>query len=439
MYQNYNTGYYNNNQSTIFPQYYNMNPNIDQYTAMVNQYSTMVNPQYTTVPPQYPMNSMNTQFPNAMMMNSVVLNNQRNLYNQYNMNNSQYMQNNAQSFSATNVRLPTKPGNNTSLIRILQCLYSILKIKISSTIFIIKDMIKNKNISVPISLKLFEILNIAGKNYPNQNNDPNFLNSIQELRNQVSLKEARFKGINEIEPKMVFYDLFSLSNQEFVNKSNGTDNDIFYLNQIFKNLKELPILPKSSFKKVYDNIDKFSTDFSTPFVDEFYFILLELYKCNNCQNIIKAITNVSFFISLKGEIDGANVTNLLANYIMSPSNNNSNVICNRCNNNNMIQKYYSFMNTPKYLLIDFEGRKLSKCLENEIDLSTYSMTNIGPKKYSLYAYITRDSNNQKYIEYIKNKDDWYKYSEENNAEKLSNPQNINFCLSPYMVIYKGNN
>ena len=70
----------------------------------------------------------------------------------------------------------------------------------------------------------------------------------------------------------------------------------------------------------------------------------------------------------------------------------------------MIQKYYSFMNTPKYLLIDFERRKL----ENEIDLFTYSMANIDPKKYSLYFYITKDSNNQKYIEYIKNKDDWYK-------------------------------
>lgn len=35
-------------------------------------------------------------------------------------------------------------------------------------------MIKNKNISVPISLKLFEILNIAGKNYPNHNNEPIF-------------------------------------------------------------------------------------------------------------------------------------------------------------------------------------------------------------------------------------------------------------------------
>ena len=431
MYQNNNTGNYQ-----ILPQYYNMNPNINQYTAMSNQYSTMTNSQFTTVPPQYPMNAMNTQFPNAMM-NSVVLNNQRNLYNQYNMNNSQYMQNNATSLSVANVKLPTNPGNNTSLIRILQCLYSILGIKVSSTLFIINDMIKNKKISVPISLKLFEILNITGKNYPNYNNDPNFLNSIQELRNQVSLKESRFRGIYEIEPKMVFYDLFSLSNQEFVKKSNGTDNDIFYLNQIFKNLKELSILPKSSFKKVYDNIDKFTINFSTPFVDEFYFILLELYKCNNCQKIIKAITNVSFFISLKGEIDGDNVTNLMVKYMMSPSNNNS-TICNSCNNN-MVQKYYSFMNTPKYLLIDFEGRKLSKYLEDEIDLSAYLMTNIGPKKYRLYAYITKDNNNQKYIEYIKNGNDWYKYSEENIAEKLSNPQNINFCPSPYMVIYKGNN
>lgn len=68
-----------------------MNPNIDQYTAVVNQCFTMVNPQYTTIPPQYPMNSMNKQSLNVMIMNSVVLNNKRNLFNQNNMNNSQYM------------------------------------------------------------------------------------------------------------------------------------------------------------------------------------------------------------------------------------------------------------------------------------------------------------------------------------------------------------
>ena len=432
MNQNYNTGHYNNNQSNMIPQYYN-NTIINQYTAY--QYNnSMVNPQSTTVGSQYPMNVMNTQFQNPMR-NSAAANSQMNYNNQFNINNSQLMQNNFTSLSAINMRLSNYSGN-TSIIRVLQCLYSIFseENKISETQFRINNAKQYSNISVPFSSKLFYTLSIIGKNFPDSNNDPQFLNSIQEFRNQASLIEDRYKGIDELEPKMIFCDLFIHTNKEFVNKSNGIDQDIFYQNLLFKDLKDdlLKKLPKSSYPKIYEKIEKFKNNYTSPFVDNFYFILLELTKCNNCQNIIDVKSIFSFFLILKGEINGANVSNLIDDYIRSPSNNGL-PYCNQCKG--MMKKEYSFLNTPKYLLIDFEGRKLPKYLDNEIDISKYSTSILGPKKYSLYAYITID-NNQKYIEYIKYKNVWYKYSEGNNVDPISNPNNTIFCC-PYIAIYKG--
>ena len=56
----------------------------------------------------------------------------------------------------------------------------------------------------------------------------------------------------------------------------------------------------------------------------------------------------------------------------------------------------AFLNTPNYLLIDFEGyTKIGKHLNRKIVLTEYKLTNRGPNKYYLYAFITR--NNEQYF------------------------------------------
>ena len=94
------------------------------------------------------------------------------------------------------------------------------------------------------------------------------------------------------------------------------------------------------------------------------------------------------------------------------------------------------MNTPKYLLFDFQGYiHKTKELELEIDLTNYSMSNLGPKKYNLYAYI-REDENKEYVSYINYKNDWYKFFEENNIKKILNSE-ISYCYPTYIAIYRG--
>ena len=61
------------------------------------------------------------------------------------------------------------------------------------------------------------------------------------------------------------------------------------------------------------------------------------------------------------------------------------------------------------------------------------MTNIGPKKYGLFAFICED-HNQNYVAYIKNENFWKKYSEGNKVEKYDIDSLHKYC--PNLAIYQ---
>ena len=250
------------------------------------------------------------------------------------------------------------------------------------------------------------------------------------LRNKLSEKINGFIGINDIEPKLVFDELFSEIIKGFVNNDNGKNN--LYQN-VFKNLVEPANLPRNFFPKLYEKIEEFNKSYASPFVDNFYFILLLLTKCIKCKNIIDVKFSITYFLGLDGNMINK-VSELIKNYTKVPSDKGQ-CFCNNCNANVNSKKEYSFLNTPNYLFIDFEGRKKPKMLEDEIDLTPYSMTNIGPKKYNLYAYITKDKN-EKFEAYIKFQNIWYKYFDEHNVQSEYNQNGVNTCC-PYIAIYKG--
>ena len=47
--------------------------------------------------------------------------------------------------------------------------------------------------------------------------------------------------------------------------------------------------------------------------------------------------------------------------------------------------FNKFLNTPLILIINFDKKRGKVTLDEEIDLSEYTLTNIGPKKYYLFA------------------------------------------------------
>ena len=258
----------------------------------------------------------------------------------------------------------------------------------------------------------------------------NFLMSLQTFRNKASNFIQNFKGTEEIEPIWVYFGLCNYINNEFRN------NNSICPNTIYRDFKELEEVPKSRFPRVYQTIETFKKDYHSNFVNNFYYILLDLIKCPNCDCVLNAEIKdgrgVSSFIPLLGILIDK-VSNLLDNYISKQSNSNFVYRCSNCNYNGPGKNEVGFLNTPKYLLFSFEGEKEIKTLDDTLDLTNYSLVKNGKNKYNLLSFITNE--NDRYKAYIKNdKGVWCSYNEENAMEE--DVLIIKCNVIPYIVIYE---
>ena len=311
---------------------------------------------------------------------------------------------------------------NTSLIRVLQCLSICMKNNISTVKNILapKDLNSSNNF---ISLDIINSIQQTYFKYLNKIEEKEFINSVADLRIKLSSKNIIFSGIEEIDPKIVFNELFEKFNSEF------KINNIIWANSIFNNLNELKDFPRKSFPNIYAKIDEFKEN-HTPLFDEFYFILLELIKCPSCDGILDTNVNINYCIHIPGNAKGK-ISQLIN---QSEENLNKKYECKKCLYKSEGKKEKAFINTPNYLIIFFDGEDIKgKNLDNILEVQPYMISNIGPKKYGLYSFISKETDG-KYVGYIKNGDAWNVCSNNDTIEKLR-VKSFNYCF-PLIAIYK---
>ena len=311
---------------------------------------------------------------------------------------------------------------NTSLIRVLQCLCYNMK----NYFEVIKNLLTSKDLSSPNNFISLDIINSLQQTYfkfLNKIEEKEFINSVADLRIKLSNKSERFSGIEEIDPKIVFNELFEKFNSEF------KINNISWTNSIFNSLNELKDFPRTSFPNIYAKIDEFK-DYHSPLVDEFYFILLELIKCPSCDGILDNNVNINYCIHIPGNVKGK-ISQLINK---SEDNLNKKYECKRCLYKSTGKKEKAFINTPNYLIIFFDGEDIKeKNLDNILELQPYMLSNIGPKKYAINSFISKETDG-KYVGYIKKGDSWDICSNNDTIEKLR-VKSFNYCF-PLIAIYK---
>jgi len=354
----------------------------------------------------------NIMMGNMMNNNTMICNN--------NMNNNNMMNNNNDMMSKSSMinkdhlfnQILNEPNKqkNTSLLSTLQCIYECFK---DCGINFSGDLPNDKFAS-----KIDEILKLIGKISSNENEKEEFKKSIIKFRTEAAKYNPNFlKGDDEIEPINAFFGLCDYLNYQYRKIQNLCPNEIY------KDLTEFENLPKEKFPIIYDKINQFVNSYHSPFANNFYYILLNISKCPNC---------ISSFIPLNGSIIDS-IGNLVNDYI-SKQYNSDNSFCDNCNYFGPGKKEKGFLNTPKYLIFDFVGENEMKILDNEIDLTYNSITNIGSKKYKVFSFITKERNG-KYKAYIKKDEkNWFSYSDENTInDEIVCRNNI----TPYFAIYKG--
>ena len=156
-----------------------------------------------------------------------------------------------------------------------------------------------------------------------------------------------------------------------------------------------------------------------------------------CNNVLKADINnedgISSFIPVPG-YSFDKISNLVNNYIMNQKKSYENCQCDNCEYEGPGKDEIGFLNTPKYLLINIEGKdKEIKNIDDTLDLSKYSLTKIGKKNYKLFCFVTKV--NDKFQTYIKNdNNNWCLYTTENAIINIPFANTSN-CI-PHIIIYE---
>ena len=434
--QNFQNNLLNNNNQAILNNQNNQlnqnNINFKNNQFMNNKFNQNYNNIFQNVQNNFQPNlQFNNNFQNNQFIQfDFLMNMQNQIYQKKtsspipndNLMNNQIFSNNL-SNSSDNINFMNLINNNTSFIRVLQCLYYIMNKKIDNLRFLIDNMHKMIDKNNCFSKDIINAFDLFKNKFNNENN---FIYAIQKCRNKFGQKIEIFQGADEIRPIDVFSQLFKNLNDELSQKN------IPWNNLIFNNFIE----PQSSLRdfssQIKNEIKLFTEEYHGPFVDQFYYIFLTTTKCEKCEFIIQiGDTMAASYIPLPSYVKG-NISDLIKNYFSSipyPED----YVCANCCNDVRGKRQKAFINSPKNLIIYFEGaNKLEKNLEKTIDLTEYILTDVGPKKYELYAFIYEENN--KFKAYIKS-NNWKVYYGYNNISD-SRLESFN-CFSPHIAIYKG--
>ena len=370
------------------------------------------------------------QFQNNRNFQNIFYNNFNNLNNQNNPNIILQNQN-IQKNQLIKENLQNKVNEdiikiqNYSLLRVIESLCNIKEFNLENIKTKLSSYCKDNN-NILISLEIINLIELMRLKLSNNKIDnKTFINKIIEFRNKLSSKFEKLKDEEEIRPKFIFNKIFQVFNDEFKN------NKITWNNKIFNKIIELEELPRQSFPEIYKKIKGFKNEYNNPVVDIFYYISLDTRRCPDCHNISQVDIKINYSLNISSTKQN-NITEIIKDYMIK-DNSEEKYKCSTCYYRGPGKKENSFYITPKYLLIDFEFKNKFS-FEEFIDLSPYALTNIGPKKYSLYTLINKE-NNDKFISFIKTENNWNFYSDKNNVEKCSF-DSINYGI-PYIAIYKG--
>ena len=288
----------------------------------------------------------------------------------------------------------------------------------------IKEYLKNKTVKIDyFPRSLINIINVIKNKKINKIDETVYNDMFEFFRKQLSEKKYNMEVTS---PVLIYYNIIINFTKEFPFYFN-------WKNQLFDNYKQLLYFPENSFPKIYNGIKQFQTQYTSPLVDIFYFLVLTLIKCSKCSTVIDAYTQMASFLPLYFENEGS-IMDLIKRYFGN-NNADSDYNCPNCNFSGNQIETKKFFSSPKYLVIDLEEKNQIK-FDQTIDVSQYLCTNVGPNKYELYAVITAEkiNNNQaQYVTTIKENNEWFFYS--GNSRQKCGIDSIKYGI-PSCAIYK---
>ena len=242
-------------------------------------------------------------------------------------------------------------------------------------------------------------------------------------------------GISGIRPVILFYMITSIFKDEFNLNFKNCENNISD-NFIKTNFSELNnIVPIMYNINVYNEIsiaiNNFKNNYKGPFVDNFYFLILNVSKCPNCNNILNTRTQAAQFLKLDVVKEQNFIWELINNYFF-PKTVFENYKCLYCGFKGEKSETTYCLNSPNYLILELE-EKNSVNFNDNIILPLFN-GHMNSYQYISGIYELKNNDTSEFIAVIKRENNYYTFYSDNKLEQC--PKEFINLQNPSIVIYQ---
>lgn len=243
-------------------------------------------------------------------------------------------------------------------------------------------------------------------------NQVNYTQYINQFIQRVFIKNK--SGISGTRPIILFYMITSIIRDDFLNIPyfNGYQNNIFdYMIQsnfsILNNL--IPMTNPLVYNSVSQAIYNFKNNYKGHFVDNFYFFILSVSRCPNCNNLFGVRTQLSQFLQLEVKNPQNNISDLVS-YYFCPKLGYGNYNCQNCGLKGQKTKKIYCLNLPNYLILEFEDKNAVNFSDN-IFVPLFNGNNI-TYQFSSCIYKIKKNDISDFVAVFKTGNNYYFYSDD---------------------------
>ena len=243
-------------------------------------------------------------------------------------------------------------------------------------------------------------------------NQVNYTQYINQFIQRVFIKNK--SGISGTRPIILFYMITSIIRDDFLNIPyfNGYQNNIFdYMIQsnfsILNNL--IPMTNPLVYNSVSQAIYNFKNNYKGHFVDNFYFFILSVSTCPNCNNLFGVRTQLSQFLQLEVKNPQNNISDLVS-YYFCPKLGYGNYNCQNCGLKGQKTKKIYCLNLPNYLILEFEDKNAVNFSDN-IFVPLFN-GNMFTYQFSSGIYKIKKNDISDFVAVFKTGNNYYFYSDD---------------------------
>ena len=217
----------------------------------------------------------------------------------------------------------------------------------------------SKSYQNSLMYSFYQIIDTILKLHNNQINKKSYEQIVSNFIKNIFINNN--SGISGTRPIILFYMMSSIFKNEIQKNFKNIESNNIFDNIIQNNFFDYNCILPMDIPKIYNSMKEkilsFKNNYKGPFVENFYFLLLNLSKCPVCGNLF-GISNseVTQFLQLDVPKLENNLQDLINDYFTPKIGYGDHYDCKSCGSKGKKYRHMYCLNLPNYLFLELEDK-----------------------------------------------------------------------------------